>query len=102
MSMTNSLAKDGKPYIHANGYNPNFPGDAAAAGTTHIRRMETLIPTLLFVALGLVLAVLLTGVLGFAKGGPWYQRHATRLMNLRVGAQALALALLAVLVLLSG
>lgn len=53
--------------------------------------MTSLLPLLLGVSLALVVLVLLTGVLGFARGGPWYQRHANRLMNLRVAAQALAL-----------
>lgn len=45
-------------------------------------------------ALVVVVAVLAVGILGFAKGGPWYRRHANRLMNLRVAAQALAIILL--------
>lgn len=44
--------------------------------------------------LGLILLVLFTGVLGFAKNGPWYQRNANRLMNLRVAVQALAVILI--------
>lgn len=52
--------------------------------------------------MGLVVLVLLTGVLGFAKGGPWYQRNANRLLNLRVAAQAIAVAILAAMVLLGG
>lgn len=55
-------------------------------------------PYLLGSALALVALVLLTGLVAFAKGGPWYQRHANRLMNLRVAAQFLAVLLLAVLV----
>lgn len=56
---------------------------------------------LLSIAMGLVVLVLLTGVLAFAKGGPWYERHANHLMNLRVAAQALAVAILAALVFIS-
>lgn len=63
--------------------------------------MTDVLPTLLAVALGFVVLVLLTGVAGFARGGPWYQRNANRLMNLRVGAQAVAVLLFALIVWLS-
>jgi hypothetical protein len=63
--------------------------------------MSEAIPYLLGAALALVSLVLLTGVLAFAKGGPWYQRNANRLMNLRVGAQFFAVLLLATLAYLS-
>lgn len=56
---------------------------------------------LLSIAMGLVVLVLFTGVLAFAKGGPWYERHANHLMNLRVAAQALAVVILAALVYVS-
>lgn len=63
--------------------------------------MNDLIPIMLGLALGAVTLVLLTGVFGFAKGGPWYRRNATRLMNLRVGLQLVAVLLLGALVLLA-
>ncbi|MCR6631717.1 MAG: HIG1 domain-containing protein [Magnetospirillum sp.] len=63
--------------------------------------MHAAIPFLLMGALGAVVLVLLVGVLSFAKGGPWYQRHANHLMNARVAAQALAVALLAAAVFLN-
>lgn len=72
-----------------------------APAPPHVGEMNDLIPYLLGGALGAVLLVLLTGVLSFAKGGPWYQRNATRLMNLRVGTQFLAVLLLAALVFLA-
>lgn len=61
--------------------------------------MTDLLPYLLAGSLGLVLLVLLTGVAAFAKGGAWYQRNSTRLMHLRVAAQALAVLLLALAIL---
>lgn len=64
--------------------------------------MSAILSIILGVAMALVLLVLLTGVLGFAKGGPWYQRNSTRLMNLRVATQLVAVLVLAALVLLSG
>lgn len=63
--------------------------------------MTDLVASLLGVSLALVVLVLATGVLGFARGGPWYHRHANRLMNLRVAAQAVAVALLGLAVWLS-
>jgi hypothetical protein len=56
------------------------------------------VQTLMGVSLAVVVAVLLTGVAAFAKGGPWYQRHANHLMNLRVGAQLVAVLLFALAV----
>lgn len=38
----------------------------------------------------LVLAVLIVGVAGFARGGAWYERNSNRLMRWRVGAQFFA------------
>ncbi len=63
--------------------------------------MSDLLPYLIGAALVLVFTVLLTGILGFAKGGPWYQRNANRLMNLRVAVQAVAVLLLGLAVWLS-
>lgn len=59
------------------------------------------VQTLMGVSLALVVAVLLTGVVAFAKGGPWYQRHANHLLNLRAGAQLVAVLLFALAVWLS-
>lgn len=57
--------------------------------------MTGLLPYLLGGSLLLVVLVLFTGVLGFARGGPWYHRNANRLMNLRVAVQAVAVTALA-------
>lgn len=48
-----------------------------------------------------VAGVLVTGLLGFAGGGPWYRRHANTLMKLRVSLQLLAVLTLLVLVVLA-
>jgi len=48
-----------------------------------------------------VAGILLTGLLGFATGGPWYRRHANTLMKLRVGLQLLAVLTLLALVALA-
>ena len=55
---------------------------------------------LLVAALVAVFAVLLTGVIIFARGGETNRRWSLRLMNLRVGTQAVAVALLGLILLL--
>jgi hypothetical protein len=56
---------------------------------------------LLTIAMAAVLAVLMTGIAGFGKGGPWYQRNANRLMNLRVALQLVAVVILGFVIWLS-
>lgn len=41
-----------------------------------------------------VLAILMLGIGGFAKGGDFNRKHANRIMRYRVGAQAVAVLLL--------
>ncbi|PIE13260.1 MAG: hypothetical protein CSA70_06810 [Rhodobacterales bacterium] len=41
-----------------------------------------------------VLLILLVGVGGFAKGGDFNRKHANRIMRWRIGAQAVAIALI--------
>lgn len=38
--------------------------------------------------IGIVVAVLMTGIGGFAKGGDWNRRNANRMMRWRIYAQA--------------
>ena len=45
-----------------------------------------------------VLAILLTGIGGFAKGGDFNRKHANRIMRYRIYAQFVAVALLLVFV----
>lgn len=65
--------------------------------------LGTMLVTILSVLLGLTLAALLgvlaTGVFTFARGGASNDKHANRLMNLRVAVQAVAVLLLGLLVL---
>ena len=63
--------------------------------------MSTLSSLVMLLLPVLVAAVLLVGLLGFARNGPWYQRHAHTLMKLRVGLQFLTIALLLILMALS-
>lgn len=53
-----------------------------------------------YVLLGLVVLVLLTGVFSMFKGGSFNKRWGNRLMRYRVGLQALAVALIGLLFLL--
>lgn len=41
-----------------------------------------------------VLIILMIGVGGFAKGGDFNKKHANRIMRWRIGAQAVAIALI--------
>jgi len=47
-----------------------------------------------------VLVILMIGIGGFAKGGDFNRKHANRIMRLRIIAQAIAVALILVFVLL--
>ena len=49
-----------------------------------------------------VLAVLMTGIGGFAKGGDFNRKHANRIMRYRIIAQACAVALILLFVFLRG
>lgn len=56
--------------------------------------MTGFLPVLLMIALGATLLILLVGVVGFAAGGRFNARHGNTMMRLRVAAQAVAVALL--------
>ena len=70
----------------------------------YISAMETLvriIPYLVYVAMFGTLAVLFVGVISLARGGAFHDKYSNKLMRMRVGLQALALALFALLLLIS-
>ena len=46
------------------------------------------------IAVLVVLAILLTGIGGFAKGGDFNRKHANRIMRYRIYAQAVAVAVI--------
>lgn len=46
------------------------------------------------IAIGVVMAILLTGIGGFARGGDFNRKHANRLMRWRLYAQAAAIVVL--------
>lgn len=62
--------------------------------------LNHILSALLVVALILVLGVLATGVFVFARGGAANAKWSNRLMNLRVAAQAVAVLILGLLVLI--
>ncbi|MDM7458812.1 MAG: twin transmembrane helix small protein [Paracoccus sp. (in: a-proteobacteria)] len=49
---------------------------------------------LTIILIGVVMAILLTGIGGFAKGGEFNRKHGNRLMRWRLYAQAVAIAVL--------
>lgn len=63
--------------------------------------MEDVLPYLLGLAMAATLAVLVVGVISFAVHGEFYLRHANHLMRLRVVLQALAVAIMGLMVYLA-
>jgi hypothetical protein len=64
--------------------------------------MNGFLPLLLGIVLLAILAVLLTGVIGMARGGEFNRRHGNRLMRWRVLLQVLAVAIVFILLLNTG
>ena len=54
------------------------------------------------IAMLAVLAILATGIGGFAKGSEWNRKHGNRMMRWRLIAQAVAVALIMLFVWLGG
>lgn len=50
------------------------------------------------IAVLVVLAILMTGIGGFAKGGDFNRKHANRIMRYRIYAQAVAIVLILIFV----
>ncbi|WP_304617591.1 twin transmembrane helix small protein [Paracoccus sp. (in: a-proteobacteria)] len=46
------------------------------------------------ISIGVVMAILLTGIGGFAKGGEFNRKHGNRMMRWRLYAQAAAIAIM--------
>lgn len=51
------------------------------------------------IAVLIVLGILLTGIGGFAKGGDFNRKHANKIMRYRIYAQAVAIVLILIFVL---
>jgi len=59
--------------------------------------MDALLPFLLGFAMFATLAILVVGLIGFARNGPFYKKHANNLMRARVIGQGVALILFALI-----
>ncbi len=57
---------------------------------------------LMTVAVLAVLGILMLGIGSFGKGGDWNRKHANKIMRWRIGAQAVAVALIILFVYLRG
>ncbi len=66
--------------------------------------MDTLfgfLPYLLYLAMAATVFALFVGVFAMARGGKFHDKYSNKLMRMRIGFQALALAALSLLLLLS-
>jgi hypothetical protein len=59
--------------------------------------MNSFLPFLLGFAMFATLAVLVIGLVNFARNGPFYKKHANNLMRARIIGQGLALILFALI-----
>ena len=57
---------------------------------------------IVIVAMFAVLAILLVGIGGFARGGDFNRKHANRIMRYRIGAQFVAVVLILAFVTIRG
>lgn len=64
--------------------------------------MESALPFLMGFAMFATLIILVVGLVGFARNGPFYKKHANHLMRARVIGQGLALLILAIILFLAG
>jgi len=60
--------------------------------------MSDILTILLFIAMGITLVVLFTGLISMARGGAFNRRNANRLMRLRVLFQGIAIVIFLVLI----
>ncbi len=68
-------------------------------GHRYMTGMDSFLPVLFVLAILAVLGVLVAGIVSFAVNGQFYQKNSNILMRWRVGLQALAIAILGLLVL---
>lgn len=64
--------------------------------------MSAFLPFLLGFAMLATLLILVVGLVGFARNGPFYKKHANHLMRARVIGQGLALLIFALIMFLAG
>ncbi|MCK5778903.1 MAG: HIG1 domain-containing protein [Rhodospirillales bacterium] len=63
--------------------------------------MDTFLPFLMGFAMFATLIILVVGLIGFARNGPFYKKHANNLMRARVIGQGVALILFALIMFLA-
>lgn len=63
--------------------------------------MDSFLPFLLGFAMFATLLILVVGLVGFARNGPFYKKHANNLMRARVIGQGVALILFALIMFLA-
>lgn len=63
--------------------------------------MNAFLPFLMGFAMFATLIILVIGLIGFARNGPFYKKHANNLMRARVIGQGLALILFALIMFLA-
>lgn len=63
--------------------------------------MDAFLPFLLGLAMFATLIILVVGLVGFARNGPFYKKHANNLMRARVIGQGIALILFALIMFLA-
>lgn len=63
--------------------------------------MSTFLPFLMGFAMFATLIILVVGLVGFARNGPFYKKHANNLMRARVVGQGVALILFALIMFLA-
>ena len=64
--------------------------------------MSDVLTILLFVAMGITLIVLFTGIISMARGGAFNRKNSNRLMRLRVLFQGIAILIFMVLIFVLG
>jgi Mn2+/Fe2+ NRAMP family transporter len=64
--------------------------------------MESFLPFLLGFAMFATLAILVVGLIGFARNGEFYKKNSNNLMRARVISQGIALILFALIMFLAG
>ncbi len=68
----------------------------------YINSMESFLPFLLGIAMFATLAILVVGLVGFARNGEFYKKNSNNLMRARVIGQGIALILFALIMFLAG
>ena len=63
--------------------------------------MDSFLPFLLGFAMFATLLILVVGLVGFARNGPFYKKHANNLMRARIIVQGVALLLFALIMFLA-